>query len=83
MEDVVFDSERVEAPRRANRSSRLPRIVMPNAPKKDNKAEMALTCVLGVVLAGSVYVAMETRPKPIELATPETASVINRAIIKP
>lgn len=83
MEDVVFDSENAEAPHRARKPSLLPRIVRPDAPKKDNKAEVALTCVLGAVLAGSIYVAVETRPKPIELTTPADANVINRAIIKP
>lgn len=82
-DEVVFDSEKTEMRRRAVERSALSRIITPDAPKKDNKAEIVLTCSLGAVLAGSIFVAIHTRPKPVVIMTPIDAPISNPAIYKP
>lgn len=84
--DVVFEGEKdPTAMRRSNsRKAGLPlgELITPGPKKDKGKIEQVMLGVLGLVLVGSVFVAIQTRPKEIVVLTPIDAPSVNPAIHK-
>ncbi|HYF28868.1 MAG TPA: hypothetical protein VEA36_00695 [Candidatus Paceibacterota bacterium] len=85
--NVVFDSERDPTLMRRSSGQKagvpLGELITPGPQKDKKQTDKVVLGILGLVLMGSVYVAINTRPKEIVVLTPADAPVINPAIIKP
>lgn len=84
--DVVFEGEKDPALMRRSSSQHaglpLGELITPGPKKDKGKVEKVMLGVLGVVLVGSVFVAIQTRPKAIVVLTPIDAPSVNPAIHK-
>jgi hypothetical protein len=81
--DVVFEGEKDPALMRRSSAQRagapLAELITPGPNKDKGQTEKLLLGLLGVVLIGSVFVAVNTRPKEIVLLSPLDQPVVNAA----